>query len=252
MKTLITGDSHVGPLGRGMLAVEESGSEAFKDIRIRPLGSGHILSTPFFAERGDHCEIVETSYRRQFKYFPPKNFEYDWIGFSGPLHSARVWRDHAWKRFLPWNKGISRHAVSSALLRQVISDDVRYSLQFIDVISRTTRTFVIESPWPFRQHPAILRNGSDLVRFLHEQYRSYVLSELERRGIPVVNIDPAWVGEDGFMQDSFRNESPKDHHHGNAEFGQLMMGRIAAFLAQSGCSNQEIGIEAARAWLVRN
>ena len=244
MKALITGDSHVGTLRRGQLLAGEFADSAFNKINIRPLGGGHLLPTPFFADHGDHCEIVEASYRRQFKRFPPKSYEYDWIGFSGPLHTARVWRDQDWTRFVPWNKSVRTHSVSTALLRQVISDDVKYSLQFLDVIRRTTRTFVIESPWPFMHHPAILRNGSELVRFLHEQYRCYVLNELENRGIPVVKIDTAWLGEDGYMQERFRHENPKDGHHGNAEFGRLMLGRIAAFLNQSDPSRQMIGIEA--------
>lgn len=239
MNVLIIGDSHVGALQQAHLKGRETEKAlAPANLTIRPLGNGKFLATPFFADHGDYAELANGEYRQQFRRFPPQDHAYDWIGFSGPLHLARVWRNLDWERFSPWNMGGREHAISTAMLEQAIEDDAKHALGFIDVIRRTTRIFVIESPWPFRHHPAVSHNGPELVHRVHEQYRRYVLEELERRHVPVVTIDPAWCDAEGFMRERFRHGNPEDTHHGNIEFGCLMLERIGAFLRENAQTGQ--------------
>ena len=233
MKVLITGDSHSGTLMRGLSNLPPERLQASKiDFEINPLGGGHLLPTPFFADRGDHAELLEPSYRRRFRRLPSENSDLDWIGFSGPLHAARVWREN-WASTKPWQLGGGGPAVSSALLRQVIDDDLNQSLAFLSVLRRTHRVFVVESPWPFRHHYAVKANGLATVRLIHQAHRARLVGQLQALDIGLVEIDTAWTDEDGLMLPQFRHEKPTDWHHGSQEFGRLMMERVIDFLQQS-------------------
>ena len=134
MNVLITGDSHAGILQRGkdlLISKEEWPQEI--DLTIRPLGGGHIFPTPFFIDKGDHAEICNIDYRKQFKVFPPEKLANSDViyGLSGPLHTARVRRSRAWSEFVPSQFAVDETPISIALLNRVILDDCHYLLKFM-------------------------------------------------------------------------------------------------------------------------
>ncbi|MDV6344915.1 hypothetical protein [Nitrosomonas sp. Is37] len=228
MKVLITGDSHLGTLLQGQR--RQLGPQSFlADVTIKPLGNGRIIPTPFFKDQGKFAEIIDPEYKQHFDRLPPVAEKYDFIGFSAPLHTVRVWRMN-WCKHSPWSMGGNDNLVSDKLLLRIIEDDVKYALKLLDIIGRTTRTFVIEPPWPFHHHYAVLMNGEEKVKYIHNSYRNYVINELSRKSIPVIEIDSSWVDAKGFMNPRFRRVDKKDQHHGNAEFGRLMMEKIYRFL----------------------
>jgi hypothetical protein len=235
MNVLITGDSHVSSLRRGQTALGRGKNHKnLYNLSIQPLACGEYLSVPFFVQDGDYAFMTNDVCRQRFKRMPPEGHNYDWIGISGPFHSSRIDRGvRHWRMFSPWQMSNGKMAVSTAMLRQGIESDVVNILDFIDVVRATVPVFVIESPWPFKHSPVVSKMGVELVHFLHQQYRGYVLGELGRRSIPVVDINPTWIDADGFMDQQFRHENPKDRHHGNAKFGQLMLERITSFLEEA-------------------
>jgi hypothetical protein len=233
MKVLITGDSHTGPLQEGRALLQKADKPNSKiQLSIRALGSGHLLPTPFFLDRQDHAELVASEYRARFERLPAADSDLDWIGFSGPLHTMRVWR-HDWR---PWSCGPNigqGTPVSAGLVRQIIDDDAGQAIEFCRVLRRTHRVFVVEAPRPFRRHPAVALNGAERVAWLDGQYREQVIQRLAALDVPTVRIDPACVDADGFMLPSLEATRRGDFHHANAEFGFNMIKRIRAFLRKA-------------------
>ena len=234
MKVLIIGDSHAAILqkGKDLMAVED-GCHAHIDITINPLGNGRLLATPFFVDRGDHAEIVNPTYRRRFARLPLVEEAGTSIvyGFSGPLHSSRVWRHPDWSRFAPAAVADEEAPVSAALIRRIVLDDQKYVLGLLDILMRAgKRTFVIEPPLPFRHHRALKDIRPEVLIHTDGEYRTIVRQELSKRSIPVVSVPAECIGADGFMLDSFKAERDNDQHHGNTQFGRLMMKAIVKFL----------------------
>lgn len=225
MRVLITGDSHTAILHQGQKALAER-----HEILIRPLGGGHQFPTQFFAERSGFVEITNLELSKQMTRLPPADSRFDWIGFSGPMHTVRVWRQD-FRRHSPWPVANSkRDLISTALLRRVIRDDVDVQIALLDALRKITKVFVVEPPRPFRDHPAVQKNGEQSVLSICNAYRSYVVEQLKLRQIPIVGIDPNWCREDGFMDPTFKSTRAGDNHHGNLEFGREMMNRVTQFL----------------------
>lgn len=234
MRVLITGDSHTATLKLGQHALRSDAAPGL-DISILPLGSGAHIPTPFYQDAGDHAELVVPVYRRFLQRVPPAGARFDWIGVCAPLHTTRVWRQD-WSAYRLWHEAGAdpgaKIPVSDALLRQVIEDDSRYALGFLDVIRRSARVFVIAAPAPFRHHEAVACNGAGMVMHIHRTYCAHISRELALREIPVVALDPEWMDDQGFMKPRFKSQNPEDRHHGNTLLGRSVYKRIEAFLDQ--------------------
>lgn len=226
MNCLLVGDSHLGSLRMALNATRHAPDAGrYAGITVRAMGRGYLMRSAFFADRGDHAEILDPDLRSRVERVPPLDSRHDWIGISGPLNTGRLWRDPAFASFKPYplRGGVP---ISVATLRAAVEADVRRSIEFVQVVARSARVFVIESPWPFRANRAVLANGAETVQFVHRWYRHHVLAELDRLGIPVLDIDPACVDADGFMMDAYHHEKPNDRYHANAAFGRAMLDRL--------------------------
>ncbi|MCA6218287.1 hypothetical protein KGA65_17265 [Ideonella sp. B7] len=235
-RILISGDSHTGPLAMGLAQWRGREDLTALDLRIQALGSGHLLPGPFFEDRGDHVEIVQAEYKDRCPRLPPLPAHFDWIGFSGPLHSMRLWSKD-WTRHKPIGLPVgdepddpALHRVSIGLIQQIIDDDVAQQLAMLSALRRHHRVFVMEAPAPFRAHPAVNRNGASTVLCLNQLYRARVTQQLEARDIPVVSMEPDWLTPEGFLRPRFKSTAAGDHHHGNADFGEAMLKRMAQVL----------------------
>ncbi|MEK8031843.1 hypothetical protein AACH06_13530 [Ideonella sp. DXS29W] len=224
MKVFLTGDSHLGALRRALLQPDSPNTWPI-DFTLEALGRGHLLRAPFFADRGDHAEILDADFRKRVRKVPSVAGAFDAIGISGPLNTARVWRDEAFATFRPYPL-TGRTPISRGMLRAIVEDDVRQTLEFIRVVRRNSPVFVIDSPWPFARHPSVMRIGIEVVQHVHRWYREYVMAELASMDVPIVDIDPSCLDKQGFMLERFRNENARDLYHANAAFGKLMLQRI--------------------------
>lgn len=231
MNCLLVGDSHLGSL-RQALNLARKGADAarFEGIVVRAMGRGHLMRGTFFADRGDHAEIIDAEFRARVERVPPLDRAYDWIGVSGPMNTARVWRDPAFAEFKPYPLA-GGVPVSVATLRAAVEADVRRSIEFVEVVARNARVFVIEAPWPFRAHRSVKANGAETVQFVHRWYRKHVLGELARLGIPVLEVGADCVDADGFMNEAFHHEKATDRYHANAGFGKLVLERVLQRIA---------------------
>jgi hypothetical protein len=230
MNVFITGDSHIVMLKRGLQGLVEENNAALQhhSILIARLGGGHIFPSPFFVEKDGYAEMTNPIYRKNMKRLPPEGAAPDWIGWSGPLHAARVW-GHDFREISLWPMN-EKYVISEKTLLRGIKDDVKYQLDLLSILQKSTKVLVIESPRPFRHHPAVAMNGADEVMRIYHIYRASVLKELQDRSVPVVGIDSEWVDSEGFMDPIFRSTLPRDNHHGNNEFGRLMLLRTLEFL----------------------
>jgi hypothetical protein len=227
MKILLTGDSHLGGLRRaqlgehpGLAGVDTTG------ITIQALGRGYLMRSTFFVEHDDHVEITDPEYRQRVTRMPAAGSVPDLIGLCGPLNTNRLWRDPGFESFRPYPLPSPGALVSRGLLRAAIEADARPSIEFAKALKRKVPVFVLDAPWPFARHPAVLALGRDVVQHLHRAYRDHVLDALRAEDIPVVEIDPAAVDAQGFMRPAYRHENGRDLYHANAAFGALMLRAI--------------------------
>lgn len=226
MKCLLVGDSHLGSVRQALNLAHKGGDAArFEGIVVRAMGRGCLMREAFFADRGDHAEIVDAEFRTRVARVPPLEPRYDWIGISGPMNTARVWRDPGFAAFKPYPLA-GGVPVSVATLRAAVEADVRRSIEFVEVVARNARVFVIEAPWPFRAHRSVKANGAATVQFVHRWYREHVRSELARLEVPVLEVGDDCVDADGFMKEAFHHEKVTDRYHANAGFGRVVLERL--------------------------
>ena len=233
-RAFITGDSHTAALRRGLDHLEAQGGDGVRrEIEVVGLGNGARLTERFFRDDGTHATIIDPQYRKQVPALPrpgadPHEVAYGW---SGLFHFARVWRRRTWARFRPSFHAGPGLPVSTRLLRTVVLDWLAPQLELLDVLRRVdAHVFVVESPRPFRHHPAFTwlqpEVGIALDRFCHALLRG----EVERRGIGLVRIPARCVDADGFMLPEWRSDREGDPHHGNTAFGALMMREVIQYL----------------------
>jgi hypothetical protein len=233
MKILVTGDSHTGPLQRGLtlLQRDEPKRLAGHEVLIRPLGGGHLVPFPFFKARGDHLHITQPEYQVRLKRLPlPDVPDVDWYGVSAPLHTARVFRHEDWRDHVLEGEGGDGIPVSNALLGRLVDDDQRQVMAFMKALAALgLKPFAIEGPRPFRHHPAVAVVGAARVARIDRFYRERMMAWLVSEGFPVVRIPAALVDADGFMIEAMR-KGPDDAHHGNEKFGVHMIEAMLAAL----------------------
>ena len=234
VRLLITGDSHCGVLKNAHASLVRDNQAPQAHFDVRALGAGRFMPTRFFEDRGDHVEIIEPEYRERFERLPPPGEAFDFLGFSGPLHSVRLWYLNDWRSHTPWaTPGKAgpepTHLLSEAVLRKIVEDDTREMLCLLGLLQRHVKVFVVEPPRPFRHNPSLQRFGAERLMALHRRHHAQVSEQLAALGVPVVGIDPTWVDEEGYMRPEYRSKRDDDPHHGNLDFGRQMVARIDAF-----------------------
>lgn len=222
-RVLITGDSHTAMLYKGLQSIcDDSNCE----IKIRPMGSGEYLRSPFYEEDGDAIRITHPTYRKRLGRIPPSD-DFDFLGLSMPFHSARVFRHPDWQRYAPWKLATGEIPLSQGVLEQTILADQHYILSFVaNLVRRGYRVFAIEAPRPFRHHPALKLTRPEVILFIDGLFRRLVSEELLTLGTKIVKLPDEAIDEQGFMKDEFRNEQARDTHHGNAVLGGMIMEKV--------------------------
>lgn len=230
MKILVTGDSHTGPLQRGieLLKREKAACLASAELVVRPLGGGHLLPTPFFKTKAGRIEITQPEFRTRMERYPPPDVaDVDFHAISAPLHTARVFRHEQWRDHALAGEGAGI-PVSDALLRRLVDDDQRYVMAFLQaLVELGLRPFAIEGPRPFRHHPTVAVVGAEKVMRIDRFYRERMRGWLDAQGIPHVDVPADLVDADGFMRDEMAKDV-SDAHHGNERFGARMVEAMVA------------------------
>lgn len=227
MRIFVTGDSHTAALKRGLLRLEASGWQpAGVEVTIQGLGNGAHLIKRFFRETGRGARIIEPSFCSSVRDLPfpgpeGKATVYCW---SGLFHFAKVWRDRTWATHRLATTQGSAIPVSRGMLRSTILLWFRHQLGLIDAVVRGGGVVMaVESPRPFRHHPAFQQSRPETIAAVDRFCQQVMLAELAKRSIPLVRIPRECLDEDGFMDTRWRSEREADPHHGNEEFGALML-----------------------------
>jgi hypothetical protein len=233
MKILITGDSHTGALNRGWNKINGPDEKGSLDIKIQPLGTGAHLNTKFFEEKNGAAIITNEAYKKNFVEFPLRRGEYIY-GFSAPFHTIRVLRDIDWISNAPVHVVQNEAPITSSLLKQIFYNDQKYLLSFFDLLlKKQERLFVIEAPLLFRHNPIFRKGREDVLLYIDREYRSYIRTELENRNIHVIRVPDLCFDAQGYMRERYRHPSAQDPHHGNAEFGEIMMKEVMNYLVSA-------------------
>lgn len=231
MKVFITGDSHTGALNRGLVSLSQKGALAPDlSIHIRPLGGGHLLPTPFFEDAGTHATIIEPEYTKHIAQLPPAGGDFDAIGLSMPLWPMRVVHQLVWDN---WSLGevAGRKPMSKAVFKELVKADQKYVLQLAELLQRSgVKVLAISAPRLFRDHNVLRFIPEAQGLHIFETFRELQCAELKKRKIDIIDVPDACLDADGFMRPEFRHEDPKDEHHANAAFGELMIQNISRHL----------------------
>jgi hypothetical protein len=230
VQVFVTGDSHTGALKRGLMQLERlQRVPAGFQVQVQGMGSGAHMIRPFFRDLGDCAQITEPTFQDHVTQLPlptPDGLQtvYCW---SGLFHFAKVWRDKTWATHRPATIDGVHPPVSTGMLRETILEWFRYQLAVLEVLKRNgCRVLAVESPRPFRHHPALASNPAEVVAAVDRICQDVMLGELQARSIPLVRIPQDWVDDEGFMQPEWRHEKETDPHHASARFGALMIRRI--------------------------
>ena len=230
---LVTGDSHTAALQRGLDQMLASGWTPGFELDVTGLGSGADLATEFFVDHGSHAEITHEAYRRRIQILPtPRAVARKSVHvWSGLFHFPKVWRAREWSKFRPASVPGREAPVSRAVVRDTLLHWFGQQLALMAVIRRTgVPVLALETPRPFRHHPSLRAVRPEVAIGLDRTCLEMMDAELRALGIPVLRIPPACLDQDGFMQERWRSENPKDPHHGNAEFGALMIRCLCEYL----------------------
>lgn len=228
MKILVTGDSHVGALNRGLMQLSVAGkTDRSVEISILPLGGGHLLPTPFFRDAGDHAEIVEPEYRRNMPRLPPVSPQYDAIVLSMPLWPMRLQHVITWQKFALAEHLKGRKTISHLAFKTLVLQDQKYVLELIDLLNRSgVLVAAIAPPRLFRDHSTLKHLPATQALTCFDTYLQIMRAELEARSVSVIDLPSKCCDAEGFMLQKFRHEDPEDGHHANADFGALMVSGI--------------------------
>lgn len=236
MKVLITGDSHTAAMRWGMDTLIQNGNDANLgcQVDIKPLGKGGGLTQPFFEDKGDFALMLQRTRRHFAKRLPDVAEDgsgYDYYAFSGLLHTVRIWRHKQdWANFTPLLSDEGQHPVSTSLLGHIIAEDQKYQMELVDLLLRLNcQVVVIEAPKPFKHHP-LVQTKPEVVAYLDSFYRDYTKSRLQAKNVPVIEVPSFCYDDGGFMKEQFRSPKLSDSHHGNSEFGVIMINEVAKFV----------------------
>ncbi|MBI2719418.1 MAG: hypothetical protein HY245_12370 [Rhizobiales bacterium] len=233
MKVVLFGDSHVVVLAEGLARLQTEGRwPQSLDVGIHGT-SGLLLRGEFFADRGDHAELLPLGLQRGLPRLPLADQSEGGVihGLGALYHSAEVWRHPQWQRFAPIGCAREEWPVSDASIGRMMQQDQKWMFALLDILIRTgAKIFAIETPRPFRHHRALSQMRTDVALTVDRIYRAAVREELLRRSVPTLEVPAECVDADGFMLDSYASSREADNHHANEQFGGLMLERLPDFL----------------------
>lgn len=227
MRIHIFGDSHVRALYDGVDPLREQLAQA-------------SIEVDFYSRSGPSWETVHirkigTSfrYRGACKWERPLDYTVDQPGdiyvFSSPLHSTALWRTATWREFCPWRCAVefpSLHPVSDAIIEGIAEALMKTPLGILKEMKECDyMVLVAESPRPLSKGPAVKGIDPRVVVGVDNVFRSYITRRLGEIGVPIIRI-PDFTHQDGLTLDQYSDHREDDAHHGNAEFGTVMMKQI--------------------------
>lgn len=233
-RLLITGDSHTAALKRGLKALEAQGRlpEGF-DVQVVGLGGGQHMIAPFFEVDRGVARMTHPTFVKRVPELPVPTpagqaVVYGWCGL---FHFAKAWRDKSWVNFRPSTVPGETTPVSMGLISETVMEWFKQQLDLLHVVRKSgARVLVIETPRPFRHHWALKRIPAEIVLAVDQYCQQIMSAELLARGIELVRMPAGCTDDMGFMNPEWRHEEETDEHHGNEQFGALMIEQTCQYL----------------------
>lgn len=229
---IITGDSHLGPIRRGLGLLPEADQDRFT---FWPLGKGGALRS--------QCHVFDAAsqvLRTMSRSWNNRVFSKEAIGAVGPdavlvvslpLNSSRILRDYSWETHTPWHLAKDEFALSDRMVERMIDDDSIHALNLVRDLARIwPQTAVIEAPRFFANASYLGRKRLDVCRHVDAAYRDRVRGILAEAGIDVIAQPAATVTDEGMTALSFDHHDPQDDHHANEAYGKLALEEIGAYV----------------------
>lgn len=232
---LVTGDSHLGSLMRGL---HESTDPALTARRIEfwPLGSARMTQGDFFQVDPHDCSVSTVAGAFGDRRFSPESVELDGelplLAVSLPLHSARVVRNAIWKTHVPWSliEGEHETPLSDQAVDALIEADSCRAVDFVVQLKKAGLSVVVlEAPRFFENATFLSNKRLDIHTHLEARYRQCVIARLEKAGLAVIRQPSETITERGTTDPAFDHDDPEDQHHANARYGELMLAALAAY-----------------------
>lgn len=235
---VITGNSHVNALRLGAVQLgAEVSKMADREVRIGMLGNGKFTHRQFFRECDAGAVIVQPEYVEALTALTGA----DVMGQPGVtygiclgFHSPPVFRQPMWQvsALSEHLAGARTRPISSAVLDAMVVHNNRYMYSFFDALSRAgVDFFVISAPPPRRDHPCLVKTPLSTVIAVDAAFRSSVARHLQSKDIQYVMPPSETYDDDGFLLDKLAMRAPRDVHHGNADYGCLMLRKVLGFAA---------------------
>lgn len=223
----IFGDSHVDTLCEGNRLLQSYLNDALLKIDFY---CRHGLNWRHFSIRQNATVIHCSS-----NHFSDKPMDYtvdkpdDIYVFSAPFHSAPIYTNPAWREFCPWpcvGAHPELHAISDALIENKIEPLIRKPLDLLRRMKECSyMVLVAEAPRPLCRTVTKDKVASDVIAGVDKVYRSYVARKLAEISVPIIRV-PESTHHDGLTKEEYSHPWANDPHHGNAEFGTMMMKQI--------------------------
>ncbi|RCW86676.1 hypothetical protein [Paracoccus lutimaris] len=227
MKVTIFGDSHLHTLRN---SAAELGDE--HEARFLVNHALNWIAPQLVAEKGGIRARADN-----VKNFTPLNvllLPEGRLYFSGILHTAPYTRARDWRSFCPWSIQKDHpdlQPISDAALQTWIERETAARLSFLfELRSKGFDICVIEAPRPLERAPGMHDIRPAVMARVDAICRSFILARLAEIGVRVIEVPPETVSG-GFTTAEFSSGNPKDPHHGNLEYGRLMVQRIRDDLA---------------------
>ncbi|PLX37441.1 MAG: hypothetical protein C0606_03810 [Hyphomicrobiales bacterium] len=247
---LICGNSHVGALKLGFDQLRDRSDKPdklFESMTIFPFGGGGNEVRSFSKVSNGELVFTFEGYRRNLTKFTGKRaFDSNPLyGFVLGTHASRLYKNPFWKTAAPSviaSKDF--RPVSNALIDLMIKADQEHTIAFLENAKKVgLNFFVVSCPLPRRVHPCIERPGrkgvpAETVATLDARCKQLMSEWCAENDVAFVPSPKSTIGADGFLIDSYgstanRKGSDKpDTHHANAEYGVLMMKKIADHCAE--------------------
>jgi hypothetical protein len=241
MRLIIFGDSHVVALGRAIPDLNPVERNVYPgEIRVGKVMPFNHSLRDFFVVRGDEIRFGDAPHRKQIsKLFGREVIGQDSrdsiLALSMPFTTTLVLRNGTWNSHSPWSvtDHSNKQLVSHAVLYEIALAHFAAVLRFVTALqSIDLRLMVVAAPPPRATDSKIARWNPEVILRVDELTRGVIANELEQRAVPVVE-PPDEVfqqpGRRGFLRSEYGDD--RDDHHGNAEYGRLMLLRVMALAA---------------------
>ncbi len=242
MRLVILGDSHVTALGEGLVELKREG-------RISLPGEVHVLKVfngPDTLERffeateggvgftdprvGDALQGAISA-----RVLVARESD-DVYALSMGLMTTLFVRLLDWRRYVPaafappTGKAM---VVSEAVVRAIALSHNQHVLDFFAAVKLAGLRVVAISAPPLRLDAPVIADGGrpEVIQTLDRLARAAVANELARLEVPVVDPPDEAYGDGpggAFLRPEFHRVAVKDHHHGNAAYGRLMVAKVLA------------------------